>query len=255
MRVYRAPAAKARMVLLPGWAFMVTAFIAMAVEGGDALLIGLAAMSPFVVLLGLLQLLVERSATLVDDGGVALRGPFRTIRYPWSQIADLTVESVVGAVSETGVPRPGPGGRPDLVALYDRTGRRRYLPGFSSATVPGFHQEAAALRAEWERRRGADWTPPPGAVPHPAATRVRMSPWVVGLGPAMMWTLPSIPVGAIVLLVPLLALGVWEYPGPQGIMAVLLSPAMITLGPAAVVFCVSYGTAVARARRENELSR
>ncbi|RKN06443.1 PH domain-containing protein [Streptomyces radicis] len=88
------------------------------------------------------------SATTVDERGVAVRRLFRVRRTAWRDVLAIEAE-----------------GEPAThVTMYAHPGRAIVLPKVDGGRGPSPRDEIHALRATWERHRGADWTPRPGLV-------------------------------------------------------------------------------------------
>jgi hypothetical protein len=122
----------------------------------DAPLVGWSFVAGTPLLLGLLLLWVSRFATLVSEAGIGRRGATGTRWIPWPQVQDVVIERNGVPLANKNTPRL-------VVAVYDNSGRRRVCPLLNDNNLDGMGRilahDVAAIRATWERRRGADWSP------------------------------------------------------------------------------------------------
>ncbi|WP_419998760.1 hypothetical protein [Streptomyces boninensis] len=94
-----------------------------------------------------------RSATIVEQDRITVRDA-GTRSVAWRDITAIAVEeNFIGG-----------GKTAECIAVYTRDGRRLVLPNIAGIPTLSVQQEAQAIRATWERRRGEDWTPQPAAV-------------------------------------------------------------------------------------------
>ncbi|CAM5627295.1 PH domain-containing protein OS=Streptomyces rochei OX=1928 GN=G3I25_11055 PE=4 SV=1 [Streptomyces rochei] len=94
---------------------------------------------------------IRRAVTVVHEDHILIRTAFATRRVPWEDVQDIRIERVPGA-AEHGLPAR-------VVALYDRDGRRLWLPHLNEREVRPLEAELGFLRDLWVGRRGAGWAP------------------------------------------------------------------------------------------------
>lgn len=243
-REYRASASRFMPVFLPAWVGLIVCAVGLGLVDGVPIWGKILVMAPLFAVLGLVHMWIVRASTATTRDHIAVRGPFGTKTIAWPDIQGIDVEYRTAPIDRAGVPLDE--GEPfQVVVVYNRIGRKIQLPSLSNQSVDGFEHEVSSLRTTWEQLRGADWAPLPAVAAAMTKTR-KENPWLAALGPAMVWAIVAIPVGAAILVPVMLISGVWNYPGPDGLLAILASPWMITLGPAAVVFVVSFSTSMLR---------
>lgn len=134
---------------------------------------------PVVVLalIGFLYVAHRRSGTLTSPDQIAIRTMFGTRTYAWPDIQAIEIEGNPSAIGSANVAH-------QMVAIYDRTGRRILLPHVDSRRHPALNEELDRLRALWERHRGTDWTSSPevaGKVDKAHRSINRASAWIVAM--------------------------------------------------------------------------
>lgn len=105
----------------------------------------------WVVFSALLLALTVRSATVVTDAGVEVRGAFRTRTYPWERIAHVMIEEIGGPASAVAIYSG---------VIYDENLRRVALPYVNHKRLgEGLEGEVRKLYERWEDLRGPNWEP------------------------------------------------------------------------------------------------
>ncbi|MGY0062476.1 PH domain-containing protein [Streptomyces sp. LZ34] len=155
VREYRAPLALSVFVIVffgGGGLTVLGPFFA-----GDApialVIVMVAVVAPLVLVL---VVVVCGSVTVVNEDHVAVRRLFRTRRTAWCDIQGIEIEGNPGAMVDQTQPT-------GIVVVHHRDGRRITLPHLHDRRGLSVYQEVSAMREMWERRRGEDWTPRPGA--------------------------------------------------------------------------------------------
>ncbi|AZM49845.1 hypothetical protein DMB38_32320 [Streptomyces sp. WAC 06738] len=131
-----------------------------------------------------------RCATTADEAGVRVRGVVRQRSLAWAQIQDLRIEPNPGAGTQSHAPEV-------LTCAYGPDGSRLPLPYLDDRHVD-VDREVAALRAHWERLRGAGWAQDPAAAARIDRLVARRSAMVVGFA----WTFVSFFPLVVLMLVP-----------------------------------------------------
>lgn len=231
-RVYRTPPSSYRRLFVMSVIPLALTSIPLITAFGLGPVTKAALIAPYFVLFALPFGWLQRSATIVDEEYVTLRG-LRARRIAWSQVQGIETEVRV-------VTRPD-GGRPlEGVVIQVGDGRRRRLPHLHEANVPALRREVEALRELWTRGRGAGWTPEPAiAEPEPVAGAPNMT--VLGPVIALLIAMASFIVCAGLALV-LLVTGVLKDAGGGTLNAIMF-------GPAVLVFVVALGVIKVRQRR------
>ncbi len=166
----------------------VVCLVALAVQGFGAALRGL----PWLLLFaGTCWALFWRPAVIVEDGGVRLVNPFRTIDLPWPSILAvdtkwaLTLITVYGRF--TGWAAPAPGLRQTVLASPTEA---RHLPasavgpgGVRPGDLPSTASGSAALliRRRWEQLRDAGYLDDPRLERDRAGVRWHITLLAVGV--------------------------------------------------------------------------
>ncbi|WP_395571919.1 PH domain-containing protein [Streptomyces sp. BK79] len=96
---------------------------------------------------------VRRAVTIVHQDHLLIRTAFATRRVAWKDVQGIRIERVPGAAQHNLPQR--------VVALYDRDGRRLWLPHLNEREVRLLDAELGALREIWMRQRGPSWAPVP----------------------------------------------------------------------------------------------
>lgn len=132
-----------------------------------------------------------RCATTADEEGIRVRGVVRQRSLGWADIQDLRVEPNPGAGMQNHAPQV-------LTYAYGPDGSRLQLPYLDDRHVD-VDREVAALRAHWERLRGAGWAHSPAA----AARIDRHAARQIAMMAGFAWTCLSFIPLVVLMLLPL----------------------------------------------------
>ncbi|MFI6639511.1 PH domain-containing protein [Streptomyces sp. NPDC050504] len=186
------------------------------------------------VFFGWLVVAAQRCATLVDRGGLTVKGFGRTRRLRWAEVQDIRVEPNPSAGMQKGAPTL-------LCYAYGDGGRRVQLMYVDDAHV-SVDREAEHLRTLWAEHRGPTWAASPDDARTIARGAARRTALLSGFG----WAMLSY--------VPFLALMVFVMVGdsvPAGVEDAL-NPVVICAGGPALVFVLAFSLSYRRAVRSPE---
>jgi Bacterial PH domain len=189
----------------------------------------------------------RRSATIITEDYIALRGLWRTVRIAWPDVQAIRVESNVASVVRSDQPKAH-------VFVYDRHGTRRMLPCFTAEILATRGQdikhELAFIEEIWLRRRGADWVPLPDAQGKIGKQLARERRYLAPVIAWLTWTAAAVPLGIVVFVVLLLSGFL-----PRGRVWVSLLPLLLMfVGPALVGLAVVVVGTVHQRRRSRQPS-
>ncbi|MFI8952396.1 PH domain-containing protein [Streptomyces sp. NPDC053750] len=182
---------------------------------------------------------LRRAVTIVHEDHVLIRTAFATRRVAWADVQGIRIERVPGAAQHDLPAR--------VVALYDRDGRRLWLPHLNEREVRPLDAELGVLRDIWVGQRGESWTPVPRVTAKMNAVTARTEGYALTSG-----TIAALAGGCSAFF----ALGLFLAVGlttdvldgiPEDLMAYLL------FGTFPAVGLVVYVTSAARRRRRRRL--
>ena len=183
------------------------------------------------VIFALLLTWLARTATVVTDAGLVVRGLFRSRFYPWAEIADIQEDDFGQAV------------------LYDRDLRQVPLPHFARKRLGGeFAVELDSLTARWETRRGPGWRSRADELAQRAATVANKAHVSQKRANVFTWALVAALLSFVAIMV---VMATSDYLTISPVVELLIWPGMLAVP--VVVFLLVYvvGSARIRARKRH----